>query len=94
MRIDGVPSAPQPIENNKGKRSSKAEKYNGEVFTHTRGKGVDFESFMEALKYSMKGEGTRQKRVMEIKELVLSGKYSVDTEKLARRMIDAMGGKL
>jgi flagellar biosynthesis anti-sigma factor FlgM len=94
VRIDGVPSAPQPIDNNKGKQPSKTEKYNGEVFTHTRGKGVDFEAFMEALSSSMKAEDIREKRVMELKELVRSGKYSVDTEKLARKMIDAMGGKM
>ena len=96
MRIDGLPGAPQPIDgdNNKGKRSSKVEKYAGEVFAHTRGKGVNFEAFMEVLSASMKGENVRQKRVMELRELVRSGKYSVDTEKLARKMIDSMGGKI
>ena len=94
MRIDGIPSAPQPIDNNKGKQPFKIEKCNREDFTHTRGKGVDFEAFMEALNSSMKVGDVREKRVTELKELIRSGKYSVDTEKLARKMIDAMGGKI
>ncbi|WP_036223382.1 flagellar biosynthesis anti-sigma factor FlgM [Mesoaciditoga lauensis] len=95
MRIDGIPGAPQPIDdNNKGKRSSKVEKYPGDAFSHTRGKGVDFETFIEVLNTSMKGENVREKRVMELKELVRSGKYSVDTDKLAKKMIDSMGGKI
>ncbi len=93
MRIDGVPGAPQPM-GDKGKRPFKVEKYFGEVFIHTRGKGVDFETFISAVRDSMKMEGARQDRVKELKELVNSGKYSVNTEKLARKMIDAMGGKV
>ncbi len=95
MRIDGVPGAPQPPkENGKGKRSSKVEKYPREVFIHTRGKNVDFETFISILNASMKDKDTRMEAVAQIKKLVRSGKYSVNTEKLARKMIDSMGGKM
>lgn len=94
MRIDGVPGVPQPMDD-KGKRPFKVEKYSGEVFIHTRGKRVDFETFISAVSNSMKtGDVRREDRVRELKELVDSGKYSVNTEKLARKMIDAMGGKV
>ncbi len=93
MRINGVPGMPQPMDD-KGKRPFKVEKYSGEVFIHTRGKGVDFETFISAVSDSMKAGDVRQDRVRELKELVNSGKYSVNTEKLARKMIDAMGGKV
>ncbi len=97
MRIDGVPGAPQPMdgsEKGKGKRSAKIEKYPGEVFIHTRGKDVDFETFIEVLHTSIKGDNARGRLISRIKELVKSGRYSVDTEKLARKMIDSMGGRM
>ncbi len=93
MRIDGVPGAPQPM-NNKGKKLFKVEKYPGEVFIHTRGKGVSFETFISAVSNSMKTNDVRQDRVKKLKGLVESGKYSVNTEKLARKMLDEMGGKV
>ncbi len=94
MRINGVPNAPQPMDNNgKGKRSFKVEKYSGEVFIHTHNKSVDFKTFIRAVKDSMNVDDIRRKHVEELTQLVKSGRYSVDTEKLAQKMLEAMGAR-
>ncbi|GEM_PF-2601586 len=92
MRINGLPGAPQPMDG-KGKRSFKVEKYSGEVFIHTHNKSVDFKTFIKVVKDSMNVDELRKKHVEELMQLVKSGKYSVDTGKLAQKMLEAMGAR-
>lgn len=89
MRIDGIPGGPQPLDG--GKKPSKTERSSGEVFVHNNSM-IDFKTFITMVNSAVEADKNRQARVDHLKELVKSGKYSVDTANLAEKMMESMGG--
>ncbi len=75
-----------------GKKPSKTERSSGEVFVHNGNSMIDFKTFITMVNSAVEADKNRQARVEHLKELVKSGKYSVDTANLAVKMMESMGG--